>query len=256
MSVPALQVAGISKTFGGQHALEQVDLVIDRAAFVGLIGPNGAGKTTLFDVICGLLEPSEGEVRLRGSSLGGVSAAARARRGLARTFQRSELFLELTAREHLVLAHRARNSHARAGSRRWWRHRSDPNEAAAVHRLVAGLGLGPFADRPVVELPLGARRLVEVARALAAEPTVVLLDEPSAGLDRHETERLADALSLARREHQVAFLLVEHDVDFVLGLSDQVYVLDDGRVIAQGPPAAVRHDPAVRTAYLGQESAT
>lgn len=250
----ALAASAVTVRFGGLTALDAIDLDVAPATTVGLVGPNGAGKTTLFNVMSGLLMPNEGNVSLAGRDVTRLSPPARARRGLARTYQRSELFSELTVRENLVLAYRARRRrHHLTLDLLGLGRRHDAQEDATVDGLLDSLGLGEVAGQLADALPLGTGRLVEVGRALAAEPDVVLLDEPSAGLDEHETELLADALRRARHGSTVAFLLVEHDVDLVLGLSDHVYVLDFGRCIASGAPDGIRSDPAVRAAYLGTE---
>jgi len=253
-ATPALAAAGVVVRFGGLTALDAIDLEVAPGTTVGLVGPNGAGKTTLFNVMSGLIRPNEGSIRLAGHDVTRLSPPARARRGLARTYQRSELFSELTVRENLVLAYRARKrTHHLALDLLGLGRRRDGQEDTIVDGLLTSLGLDEVAAKLADSLPLGTGRLVEVGRALAAEPEVVLLDEPSAGLDEHETDLLAEALRRARVGSTVAFLLVEHDVDLVLGLSDHVYVLDFGRCIAAGPPESIRADPGVRAAYLGTE---
>ena len=251
-AVPALSASGVTVRFGGLTALDDIDLEVTTGTTVGLVGPNGAGKTTLFNVMSGLIRPDAGTIRLAGRDVTGLSSPARARRGLARTYQHSELFSELTVRENLQLAYRARRRRHHLGlDLLGFGRRRDAREDTAVDTLLATLGLDEVASRFADSLPLGTGRLVEVGRALAADPDVVLLDEPSAGLDERETDLLAEALRGARTNATVAFLLVEHDVDFVLGLSDRVYVLDFGRFIAHGSSEAIRSDPAVRAAYLG-----
>ncbi|HUV11622.1 MAG TPA: ABC transporter ATP-binding protein [Acidimicrobiia bacterium] len=249
-----LSASGVTVRFGGLTALDAVDLQVPVGTTVGLVGPNGAGKTTLFNVISGLLRPDGGSVHLNARDITRLRPVARARQGIARTYQRSELFTELTVRQNLQLAYRARSrTHHLAfdllgiGSRR------DSEEDRVVDELLTSLDLDAMAASPTASLPLGTGRLVEVGRALAATPEIVLLDEPSAGLDEHETDRLAEALRRARAASTVAFLLVEHDVDFVLGLSERVSVLDFGRLIAVGDPDSIRADPTVRAAYLGTE---
>jgi branched-chain amino acid transport system ATP-binding protein len=249
---PALRAQAVTVRFGGLTALSDVDLVVPAGSAVGLVGPNGAGKTTLFSVLSGLLRPTAGVVYMDDVDVTAESPQRRARRGLARTFQRIELFWELTVREHLVLAHRSRHHRTRlwadlvgAGLR------SNAAEEQAVDEMLDLLNLRPVADRVVAGLPLGTGRLVEVGRALANDPSVLLLDEPSSGLDRRETSALSDALVRTCRERGVAMVLVEHDLDFVLGVSEQVTVLDFGQVLAVGPPNAVRADPKVQAAYLG-----
>jgi ABC-type branched-subunit amino acid transport system ATPase component len=183
------------------------------------------------------------------------SPQTRARRGLSRTFQRLELFTELTVREHLVLARRVKDRRERllgmARDVSGFGERPGPGEDAAVDEILALLALDGVADRPALAVPLGTGRLVEVGRALAADPSVMLLDEPSSGLDVHETEQLGEALRRVRSERGTAFVLVEHNVEFVLGLSDRVTVLDFGKVLVEGSPEEIRTSPAVQAAYFG-----
>jgi ABC-type branched-subunit amino acid transport system ATPase component len=251
-----LKASNVTVRFGGLTALSKVDISIPAGALVGLVGPNGAGKTTLFGVMSGLLRPNTGRVDLLGTDVTKASSENRARLGLARTFQQPELFLDLTVREHLVLAYRVRHC-----PNRLWKDvftagclkRPDPTETERVDSLLELLSLDEVAHQAARVLPLGTSRLVEVGRALATAPAIVLLDEPSAGLDGHETERLSAALRRTVIEEKVSLLLVEHDVAMVLSLSSEIYVLDFGSVIAQGPPEEIREDPQVRAAYLGDE---
>jgi branched-chain amino acid transport system ATP-binding protein len=249
---PVLEVRDLTVTYGGLRALDGVSLQVPRGGLVGLIGPNGAGKTTLFGAVSGLVRPRSGRVLIDGVDVTRASPQARARRGLGRTFQRLELFGELTVREHLVVAYRARAGRARLaldliGLGR----RPYPGEREEVEALLALLGLEGVADHPARSLPLGTGRLVEVARALAARPRVLLLDEPSSGLDADETARLANVLARLPAERGTALLLVEHNVEMVLGLVERVTVLDFGVVIAEGTPAEIRASAAVQAAYLG-----
>jgi ABC-type branched-subunit amino acid transport system ATPase component len=253
---PVLAASNVTVRFGGLTALSKVDISIPPGALVGLVGPNGAGKTTLFGVMSGLLRPSAGRVDLVGTDVTKASSETRARLGLARTFQQPELFPDLTVREHLVLAYRVRHCRSRlwkdvftAGCLK----RPDPAETERVDSLLELLSLSEVANQPTRVLPLGTSRLVEVGRALATAPAIVLLDEPSAGLDGHETERLSEALRRTVLREKVSLLLVEHDVGMVLSLSSEIYVLDFGSIIAQGPPAEIRENPQVRAAYLGDE---
>ena len=255
-SQPALLAAeNITVRFGGVVALDQVSLSVPRGSTVGLVGPNGAGKTTLFGVLSGLLRPRSGRVLMNGDDITRRSPQARAQRGLARTFQRMELFTELTVREHLVVARRVHEGRQRFTSffldLSGFGERPGPGEDEAVDAILSLLGLEAVADRPAVSVPLGTGRLVEVARALASEPSVMLLDEPSSGLDVHETEQLGDALRRVRQERGTAFVLVEHNVEFVLDLSDRVTVLDFGRLLTEGLPEEVRDSPEVQAAYFG-----
>jgi branched-chain amino acid transport system ATP-binding protein len=253
VSDPLLHAHEIAVSFGGVGALAGVDLTVPARSIVGLVGPNGAGKTTLFGVLSGLLSPRSGRVELAGADVTRASPQRRARLGLARTFQRLELFDELTVRDHLVVARRIRERRDRSLLRDLvgLGRRPSPGEDEAVDALLDLLDLGKFANQPVPLVPLGTGRIVELARALATEPRVVLLDEPTSGLDVHETERVATALRAARADRGVAFVLVEHDVELVLQLCDDITVLDFGRVIAHGPPDEIRASADVQAAYLG-----
>jgi branched-chain amino acid transport system ATP-binding protein len=252
-----LAASGITVRFGGLVALKDVSISVPAASVVGLVGPNGAGKSTLFSVLSGLRRPDAGSVSMHGEDVTATSPQARAARGLARTFQHPELFQGMTVRDHLVLAHRIRNARGRiltdlftfGGFRPSAR---DKNER--VDAIVDELGLGGIAHRPAIGLPLGLARLVEIGRALAREPSILLLDEASSGLDARETEDLVQVLRRVVADRGVSLLLVEHDVDLVLGMSDDVVVLDFGVCIATGTPDEIRNDPAVRAAYLGAES--
>jgi branched-chain amino acid transport system ATP-binding protein len=254
----AIEAKNVTVRFGGLVALNDVSLSVPPASIVGLVGPNGAGKTTLFGVLSGLLRPQEGEVFLGGEKVTNRSPSKRARLGLARTFQQLELFMGLTVREHIVLGYRVRHQR-----RRLWSdlltagalHKSPAAERERVDHLVNLLGLASVADSAASVLPLGTARRVEVARALATAPSIVLLDEPSSGLDGHETAQLGAAFRSVVEEEKVSLLLVEHDVAMVLGLSSHVAVLDFGVRIAQGTPDEIRNDPAVRAAYLGDDEA-
>jgi branched-chain amino acid transport system ATP-binding protein len=255
---PVIDASNVTVRFGGLVALSDVSLRVPPASIVGLVGPNGAGKTTMFNVLSGLLRPQEGDVFLSGQRITRAAPSKRARLGLARTFQQLELFMGLTVREHIVLGYRVRNERRRlwsdlvtAGSL----HHTATQERERVDHLLDLLDLRSVADTAASVLPLGTARRVEVARALATGPSVVLLDEPSSGLDGHETAQLGTALRTVVEQEQISLLLVEHDVAMVLGLSSEVAVLDFGVRIAYGTPDAIRNDPAVRAAYLGDDEA-
>ena len=253
---PALVAADVSVHFGGIKALSHVSLEVGAGSIVGLVGPNGAGKSTLLGVLSGLQRPNAGQVWLQGEDVTHASVRSRSRRGLARTFQQPELFMGLTVREHLVVAHRAR-----VAPTRLWRDMVDPRSllrpSAAENERVDGLlellRLTRVAKAPVAALPLGVVRLVEVGRALASDPRVLLLDEPLSGLDLNGSENLLSVFRriVAQSEQGLSVVIVEHDVAAVLALSDSVVVLDFGECIAAGAPEEVRNDPAVRAAYLG-----
>jgi branched-chain amino acid transport system ATP-binding protein len=239
-----LAVEGVSVRFGGLLALDEVGLEVEPGVVTGLIGPNGAGKTTLFNVVTGLQPPDGGRVSIDGVDLTGLAPHRRARLGVARTFQRLEVFGTLSVSDNVLVAAEL--------TRRWTGERRPP--AAVAADAVARVGLSAVADQPVDDLPTGSARLVEVARALAAEPRVLLLDEPSSGLDEGETAALGSLLEdLAGAG--LAVLLVEHDMALVMATCQCIHVLDFGRVIARGTPAEVQADPRVRAAYLGDTPA-
>jgi branched-chain amino acid transport system ATP-binding protein len=250
--VSLLEVSAVTKDFAGIRALHDVGLTVEAGERVGLIGPNGAGKTTLFDCILGATPVDRGQVRFDGRDLARMAVHRRARLGMGRTFQRVGLFTTMTVREHLLVAHRI--------SRGTWSLRRDllgrgaptRDEVAYGDELLARLGIGDLADEPVEALTLGQARLVEVGRALATEPKLLLLDEPSSGLDHHETAALAVTLRTVQAAADVAILLIEHDVELVAGFTERCCVLDFGRCIALGQTGTVLADPAVRTAYLGE----
>jgi ABC-type branched-subunit amino acid transport system ATPase component len=254
----SLSAAGITVRFGGLVALADVSIDVPPGTIIGLVGPNGAGKSTLFGVLSGLLRPASGRVFIGGKDVTSANAQSRARLGLARTFQQPELFMGLSVRDHLVLGHRVHYER-----RRFWsdlvsfRAIFPPTkfETERVDELLELLGLTRIANTPVAVLPLGLSRLVEVGRALATCPTVVLLDEPLSGLDYRATENLTAAFErvVASSEDGLSLLMVEHDVASVLALSSEIFVLDFGQLIAQGTPTEIRANAAVRAAYLGDE---
>ena len=234
--MPSLEVSEVTVAFGGKRALDGVAIAAEPGHVTGLIGPNGAGKSTLFDVICGLRKPVAGRIHLDGRDVTRLGPSRRARCGMARTFQRLELFGRLSVRENLLVA-------AELGPERRRAER-------AVADLLARLGLAEIADRPADELSTGTGRLVEVGRALAVKPRFLLLDEPAAGQDAEETSRFA-ALLRALADEGTTVVLVEHDMSLVMGVCDQVHVLDLGKIISSGPPALIRRDQTVLAAYLG-----
>jgi branched-chain amino acid transport system ATP-binding protein len=238
-----LEARTVSVRFGGKAALSGPTVTVERGAITGLIGPNGAGKTTLFNVVCGLLSPQTGEVVLDGKDITHAPPHRRARHGLARTFQRLELFTSLTVRDNIRVGGDIHN--------RWRRGRGRGADVVAeTDRVIELCGLGAVADREVSEIPTGPARVVELARALMTHPTALLLDEPAAGQTEAETVAFGHLLRRLAGDG-LAICLVEHDMSLVMDVCQTIHVLDYGRTIAVGPPDAVRADPAVVEAYLG-----
>ncbi|HET6832722.1 MAG TPA: ABC transporter ATP-binding protein [Acidimicrobiales bacterium] len=238
--MPLLEAQDVTVRFGGTAALDRTSIGVERGVITGLIGPNGAGKTTLFNVVCGLLAPQAGRVVLDGTDITSAPPHRRARLGLARTFQRLELFTSLTVRDNVRVGGDIRN--------RWTRGRADSGSDA--ERIIEMTRLGAIADREVSEIPTGRARVVELARALMTRPSVLLLDEPAAGQTERETEEFGGLLRRLAADG-LAVCLVEHDMTLVMDVCQTINVLDYGRTIASGPPDQVRNDPAVIEAYLG-----
>ena len=251
-SDPVLVANHIGKRFDGIAALVDVSVRLAPGELVALIGPNGAGKTTLFNCLSGVLRPDSGQILMKGRELAGLPPHKRAQLGLGRTFQRIELFGGLTVREHLLVADRAQ----RGGASLWrdlvGRSRPSAEERERCDDVLELVGLAEHADRPAHSLTLGTGRVVELARALVCQPDLLFLDEPSSGLDHRETDEMAAVLEQVRQGRGTAILLCEHDVAFVERLASRTYVLDCGRLIADGPTAEVLTSPEVRTAYLGR----
>lgn len=270
---PALKVSEVAVRFGGVAALSDVSLEVWPGTVTGLIGPNGAGKTTLFNVISGLQEPDRGSVHFFDADVTGMKPHRRARLGLARTFQRLELFGTLSAGENVEVGLESavkwwQWGHVRAAFPRHHGSASSGAEAADIvdverpgssavntpDRVLAGVGLSGLADVQASTLPTGLARMVELARALAIGPKLLLLDEPGSGLDESESATLGDLL-VRLAANGMAVLLVEHDMELVMRICDTVHVLDFGQVIASGTPEEIRSDVAVKAAYLGASPA-
>jgi branched-chain amino acid transport system ATP-binding protein len=246
-----LEAREITKTFAGITALDGVSLDVEPGEIVGLIGPNGAGKTTFFNCLLGMLKPDRGSVRFDGQDLTRVPTHRRARLGIGRTFQRIELFAEMTPRDHLLIAERVRRGDGALWKDLIGRGFPKADELERVAETIALLRLDDVADRPIEALSLGRGRIVEIGRALMTQPRLLLLDEPSSGLDHQETLDLVVRLREVNEERGTAILLVEHDVEMVRSLVTRVFVLDFGTLIASGPTAEVFAEAAVRRAYLG-----
>jgi branched-chain amino acid transport system ATP-binding protein len=242
---------GIAKSFGGVNAVQDVSFDVHAGESVGLVGPNGAGKTTLFNCVCGQTKNDRGEIRFDGRVLNGMPTYKRARLGIGRTYQRAEVFPDMTVREHLLVSERARSRTGRLWKDLLNLSAPTPDESLRADAVLELVGLTRLADTPVSALGLGNCRLVELARALAGEPKLLLADEPSSGLDEHETAELAAVLRMVQRDRGMAVLLVEHDLAMVGEVVDRTVVMDLGHMVAEGTFSEVMADPSVRHAYLG-----
>ncbi len=254
-SRPILEVVGLTVTFGGVRAVDDVSFNVDKGSILGLIGPNGAGKTTVFDALGGFT-PSRGRVFLEGKEISGHIPERRSRAGLGRSFQDCKLFPSLTVFENLAAAyerHIRRSGTVSNALRAPWVIRSERHVAGRVEELIDLMGLGAFRDKFVSELSTGSRRIVDLAGVLAHDPTVLLLDEPSSGIAQRETEALGPLL-LRIREHTGATLLViEHDMPLITSIADEILALETGAVLTRGTPDAVLADPRLISAYLGTD---
>jgi branched-chain amino acid transport system ATP-binding protein len=246
--MPLLECRGLVRRFGALAAVDNVDMRVEPGEIRAVIGPNGAGKSTLFNLITSMLKPSAGDVIFAGETITGLPVHAVAQKGIARTFQLCHVFPALTARENVRIAAQARDP-------RRWRFVGGgsllANSAAAADEALAHLRLTRFADVPAAMLSHGDQRLLEVAMALAQKPRLLMLDEPTQGLSLEETERAVAILKGMLSAGNLSVILVEHDMEVVFRLADNITVLHRGRVIADGPPATVRADAEVRRAYLG-----
>jgi branched-chain amino acid transport system ATP-binding protein len=252
--MPLLNVQNVSKRFGGLDALRDVTFSVYRDQIKALIGPNGAGKTTLFNIVSGSYRPTEGKVLFGGVDVAGKAPHRICRMGVGRTFQHSLVFDDMSVVENVAVG---RYSRTKAGllsaALTLPRHRREEAETfKSAHEALRRVGLDHVAQEPAENLPMGERHLLEIARALASGPQLLLLDEPAAGLNDDETLRLADTVKKIRDEG-VTVLLVEHNMNFVMEISDEVVVLDYGRKIAEGPPLMIQNNEEVIKAYLGEE---
>lgn len=250
-----LKATKLSKVFGGLKAVSNFDVIIEKGELIGLIGPNGAGKTTAFNLLTGVYEPTTGEIELDGKSVVGLKPYQITQQGLARTFQNIRLFSELSVLDNVKIAY---HFHVKYGileavCRMGRYHKEEAEIEAKAIKLLEIFQLGDKKDEIAKNLPYGEQRRLEIARALAAQPKLLLLDEPAAGMNPQETQQLMKMIQWIKQEFDLTILLIEHDMSLVMNVCERIYVLEYGSIIAEGTPEEIKNNPRVIEAYLGEE---
>ena len=257
---PILEVTNLTKDFGGLRALDDISLTVGQGEIVALIGPNGAGKTTFFNCITGIYPPTKGDVSIipaggKRKRLNGLKPNHVTENGMARTFQNIRLFQNMTVLENVMIGRHCRMSAGIPGA--IFRNPATVREEKKVvedsYRVLEKIGLEQFVNEYAKNLPYGAQRRLEIARAMATDPSILLLDEPAAGMNARETKQLDDLIVRIRNQENISILLIEHDMKLVMSLSDRIYVVDYGKKISEGTPLEIKADPIVIKAYLGEE---